>query len=230
MADDLQRKAAFDDRVPTLALLAFASASTDVLSFLALNEVFTSAMTGTTALLGMALGQGRALAAARALLALLGFVLGVVAGTLARGPDDHPRALAAVLGVEALCLGLFAVLWYALDRPAGNAIVYLLIFLSALGMGVQIIAARQVNLPGIPTIVFTSTLASIVMMATDAAARRRPLPVDARHQGAVFVTYLAAAVFAGWLASRNPGVLVLLPLGAVLAALALQLAPAPAKG
>jgi uncharacterized membrane protein YoaK (UPF0700 family) len=43
----------------TLALLAFASGTTDVLSFLALSGVFTSAMTGNTALLGLAAGQGQ---------------------------------------------------------------------------------------------------------------------------------------------------------------------------
>lgn len=229
MADVLRRKSDFERKELTLGLLAFASATTDVLSFLAFSEVFTSGMTGNTALLGLAVGQGRALAASRSLAALLGFMLGVFAGTLARGPGDHPRKLAAVLAVEALCLGLFAGLWHALDRPAGTGIVYALIFLSALGMGVQIIAARQVNLPAIPTIVFTSTLASIVMLATDAALRRRALPVDALRQSAIFATYLAGAVLAGWLASRHLGILVLLPLGAVLGALALQLRPARAS-
>jgi uncharacterized membrane protein YoaK (UPF0700 family) len=229
MAEVLRRISDLERRELTLALLAFGSATTDVLSFLALSEVFTSGMTGNTALLGLAVGQGRALAASRSLAALLGFMLGVAAGTLARGAGDHPRRLGTVLAVEALCLGLFAGLWHALDRPAGTGIVYALIFLSALGMGVQIIAARQVNLPGIPTIVFTSTLANIVMMVTDAALRRRALPVDTLRQSAVFVTYLAGAVLAGGLASRHLGILVLLPLGAVLGALALQLRPAQAR-
>ncbi|MGO8920012.1 MAG: YoaK family protein [Stellaceae bacterium] len=228
MADGLRLKSAFEGKELTLALLAFASATTDVLSFLAFSEVFTSAMTGTIALLGIAVGQGRALAATRSLAALLGFVLGVVAGTLARGAGDHPRGLAAVLGVEALCLGLFAGLWHAVDRPAGN-IVYALIFLSALGMGVQIVAARRVNLPGIPTVVFTSTLASMVMMATDAVIRRRPLPVDAVRQSVLLAIYLAGAMLAGALALRHRGILVMLPLGAVLCALALQLRPAQPK-
>ncbi|HXZ03067.1 MAG TPA: YoaK family protein [Stellaceae bacterium] len=228
MADALRRKSDVVHKELVLMLLAFASATTDVLSFLALSDVFTSGMTGNTALLGMAVGQGRALAASRSLAALLGFVLGVVAGTLARSPGDHPRKLAAVLAVEALCLGLFAGLWHGFDRPAGAGIVYALIFLSALGMGVQIIAARQVNLPGIPTIVFTSTIANVVMLATDAVVRRRAMPVDALRQSAVFAVYLAGAVLAGWLASRALGILVLLPLGAVLGALALQLRPSPA--
>lgn len=229
MADIMQWKSDIEQAEFTLALLAFASATTDVLSFLALNDVFTSGMTGNTALLGMAVGQGHALAAARSLAALLGFVLGVVAGTLARGAGDRHRGIVVVLVVEALCLGFFAGLWHATGQPAGTGIVYALIFLSALGMGIQIIAARQVNLPGIPTIVFTSSLATIVVAATEAVVRRQALPVDALRQSRVFAIYLAGAILAGWLATHHLGILVLLPLGAVLGALGLQLRPVLAR-
>lgn len=228
MADVVQRRSVLGEEL-TLALLGFASAATDVLSFIALSQVFTSAMTGNTALLGLAVGQGRLVAAARALAALLGFALGVCAGTLARGASDHPRGLPAVLAVEALCLGLFAALWYGFGEQAGGSLVYPLIFLSALGMGVQIVAARQVNLPAIPTVVFTSTLASMIMLAVDALLRRRPTPAAALQQSAVFAAYLAGVVLAGWLSARHLAILVLLPLGAVLCALALQLGPARAR-
>jgi uncharacterized membrane protein YoaK (UPF0700 family) len=46
-----------------LALLGFASGSMDALAFFNLGEVFPSAMTGNTALLGLALGQGHLIAA-----------------------------------------------------------------------------------------------------------------------------------------------------------------------
>lgn len=42
-----------------LTALALASGVTDVAAFLTLGDVFTSAMTGNTALLGVALSQGR---------------------------------------------------------------------------------------------------------------------------------------------------------------------------
>jgi uncharacterized membrane protein YoaK (UPF0700 family) len=213
----------------TLALLAIAAASSDVLSFLILREVFTSGMTGNTALLGLSLGQDRVLAASRAAVALLGFVLGVVAGTLAQGGPERPRPLALLLALEALCLGLFAALWHA-GWPEGDGFAYPLIFLSALGMGLQIVAARQINLPGLPTVVFTTTLASILITATTAARRRQALPIDAWRQVAIFFSYLAAAVLAGALALRAPGLLVLLPLAAVLAALALQWRSRPRAG
>lgn len=230
MADLVLRKPWLERPDATLALLAFASATTDVLSFLALGEIFTSAMTGNTAFLGLALGQGHALVACRALAALVGFTLGVVAGTLAAGGGDHARGLVWTLALEALCLGLFVVLWYALPRPLADGFIYVLIVLSALGMGAQLVAARRLNLPGVPTVVFTTTLGSIVMTLTHALLRREaPMP-EALRQSAVFATYLAGAVLAGVLAPSHLGILVLLPLGAVVAALGLQLAEEPPGG
>jgi uncharacterized membrane protein YoaK (UPF0700 family) len=229
MADVTTSEPGFNRKDLTLALLAFASSSTDVLSFLALSGVFTSAMTGNTALLGLALGQGQMLAASRSLAALLGFMAGVAVGTLMRGAGDRRRPLAWLLGLESMCLGLFALGWSTLDHPAGTGADYALIVLSALGMGMQSVAARTLNVPGITTVVFTSTLTGIVMTAVEAVIRRVALPFDAIRQLAVFSVYLLGAVLAGWLASRHIDILVGLPLLAVLGALALQFRRAPQK-
>lgn len=229
MADAVTSKPGFNRKALTLALMAFASSTTDVLSFLALSGVFTSAMTGNTALLGLALGQGQILAASRSLAALLGFIGGVAAGTLMRGAGDRRRPLAWLLGLEAMCLGLFALGWSTLDHPAGTGADYVLIVLSAVGMGMQSVAARTVNAPGITTVVFTSTLTSIVMTAIEVVIRRAALPFDAIRQLAVFSVYLLGAVFAGSIASQHTDILVGLPLLAVLCALALQYRRAPQK-
>ncbi len=219
----MAQRRSFGRSEATLALLAFASASSDVLSFLFFDEVFTSAMTGNTALLGLALGQGRGQApAATHAAALAGFVLGIVAGTVVEGEGKRPQAVAQVLGLEALCLGLFAVLWYSFVRPITGGLLYPLITLAALGMGLQIVAARLVNLPGIPTVVVTTTLTSIIMHAISAVRRREALPFDAWRQAAVFCSYGAGAVLAGALVTHQPGILVLQPLAAVLVALALR--------
>jgi uncharacterized membrane protein YoaK (UPF0700 family) len=220
----------FGRREATLALLALASASSDVLSFLFFHQVFTSAMTGNTALLGIALGQGQAPAAWHAAVALAAFVLGVVAGAVVAGEGQRPQALTQLLGLEALCLGLFAALWYGVVGPIEGGLLYPLIALAALGMGLQIVAARQVNLPGIPTVVVTSTLASIIMHAVAALRRHETLPFDAWRQGAVFASYAAGALLAGAVAAHHAGILVLLPLGAVLVALALRLSAPPQPG
>ena len=59
-----------------LALLALGAGSMDALGFFALGGALPSAMTGNTALLGLALGQGHPVAAAPPFAAGLGFVLG----------------------------------------------------------------------------------------------------------------------------------------------------------
>src|SRR5258705_1190466 len=65
-----------------LALLSFASGATDVLAFLKLVHLFTSAMTGNTAVLATAIGQGHLAAAGRSLTALVGFAFGVALATV----------------------------------------------------------------------------------------------------------------------------------------------------
>jgi uncharacterized membrane protein YoaK (UPF0700 family) len=65
MADVDSPKEHVDSGDVGLALLGFASGSMDALAFFDLGEVFPSAMTGNTALLGLALGQGNVIAASR---------------------------------------------------------------------------------------------------------------------------------------------------------------------
>jgi uncharacterized membrane protein YoaK (UPF0700 family) len=79
IAPDERRPARVDAAV---ALLAPGAGAMDALSFVALGQVFTAAMTGDTVLLGLAIGQGRILAAARSVAALGGFVAGAATGCL----------------------------------------------------------------------------------------------------------------------------------------------------
>jgi hypothetical protein len=64
---DLRWEVGFKDRLQHQHMLGFASGSMDALAFFNLGEVFPSAMTGNTALLGLALGQGDVIAASRPL-------------------------------------------------------------------------------------------------------------------------------------------------------------------
>jgi uncharacterized membrane protein YoaK (UPF0700 family) len=205
-----------------LALLTFVSSITDVLSFLALTNVFASAMTGNTALLGLAVGRGQIFAASRSASALAAFLLGVACGALLSRRASDRAALMALLALEALCFGAFCGIWVALEHPAGSAAVYLLIAFAATGMGIQAVAARRINAPSLPTVVFTTTLTNIVMAATDAVVRRASLSHDTKRQIGIFAVYLAGATVAGALATRHLDLLAVLPLIAVLMALAIE--------
>jgi uncharacterized membrane protein YoaK (UPF0700 family) len=223
-----------------LALLAFAAGSSDAVAFLALDGVFTSAMTGNTALLGIVLAQGRMDAAVHSLAALAGFILGAATAAAIierRRFAALSRVLRPLFALEGGCLACFAVAWSVLDRPFEGVALMGMIVMSAAAMGIQSAAARRINAPGINTIVFTSTLVSIVSSLTAAVVHRtRPLVAFAtRRQIAIFLAYAAGATLAGALVSHQVGWVVLTPLAAMAAAfmfceLGRQQACVPAAG
>lgn len=215
----------------TLAALAFVSGSADIFAFLKFHDVFTSAMTGNTALLGLALGQGHILAAQRSLAALFGFCCGSIAGTIANeAAARHTRArrLCLLIGAEAACLALVMVLWAITRHPVYGWPLYVMILTGAFAMGLQSIAAREINIPGINTVVVTNTL-TLVMSAVGAALRRAlrrrgradasPFsPVVLRQSGMLGI-YLGGAALSGLLAETLPGLIAIPALAAILFAL-----------
>lgn len=71
--------------VPTVALLSFVAGSMDAIASSKWGEVFTSAMSGNTVLLGIAAAQGNFTGAMRVLAAILGYVVGVALASLPFG-------------------------------------------------------------------------------------------------------------------------------------------------
>ena len=207
-----------------LALLGFASGSMDALAFLNLRQVFPSAMTGNTALLGLALGQGNLVAASRPFVAFAGFL--TAASAAAAGVDlwldgcPVSRTVRWLLAVEACLLAMFALAWQFVDPPISGVGLYGLIVLASSAMGIQSFAARLVDRPGITTVVFTSTLTAIATAVTAALARRpHRLPFATKRQIGMFLIYGAGAIVAGLLASEG-AVIAVLPFAAVIAAAA----------
>ena len=203
-----------------LALLALASGGTDVMAFLTLGNIFTSAMTGNMALLAIAVGQGRLISALLSFLALIGFVFGVVVATTIYDPGkSSARAvLRPLVALEIACLAAFAVAWYVVDRSLESAGLDALILLSATAMGIQGVIARHINAPGINTIVFTSTLVAIVMSATGALARpllHPPVRIRTARQIVIFLAYGLGGLLAAILISRDTGIIQWVPLLAV---------------
>lgn len=215
-----------DVRDIALALLALASGSTDVTAFLKLGNVFTSAMTGNTALLGIAIGHGSLAAASQSFSALVGFILGAAAATAIgdlRGDRiPLPSVLRRLLLLEALFLGGFAAAWSLIGHPVEGVALYGLIMASAAGMGIQSVVARKINAPGISTIVFTTTLTSIVMSVTGTVVRRSDratLAFSTKRQIGIFLAYGFGVVLAGALDWSGVGLVVWIPLAVVLCSL-----------
>jgi uncharacterized membrane protein YoaK (UPF0700 family) len=207
-----------------LALLAFASGSTDVMAFLLLGSIFTSAMTGNMALLAIAVGQGRFVSALLSLLALLGFVFGVALATAIYDPRMHPARLVLrpLFVLEIACLGGFAATWYFVDRSMQSLGLDALILLSATAMGIQGVIARHFNAPGINTIVFTSTLVSIVMSVTGAIAKPDlypPVRISTIRQIGIFLVYGFGGFVAAFIAWHRIGIIQWIPFLAVTCAI-----------
>ena len=206
--------------------LAFASGSLDVIAFLTLDRVFASAMTGNAALLGIAVSDGDWDAASRPALALVGFVFGAMASSAATDPKAatslRSAKLIGLLLFEATCLAVFALAWQTSGEFSDDVAQRLLILLCSFAMGVQGVAAKIVNAPGVNTIVFTSTLVAIVSSATNMLMRRHDGPqirTNTLHQLSNFAAYGAGALAAGMLAWNKFGLLAWLPVAAVVFAL-----------
>ncbi len=217
----------------SLALLAAAAGTLDVLGFLRLGPALMSAMTGNGALLGLAIGQHQFGAALHSLAAFGGFVVGVACGALLLNDAEtgwSPR-VTAVVAIEAVLLGAFALLWLASADPRSDAAIYVLVLLASSGMGLQSAAVRQLRIPGVTTTFFTGTLTSIVISAVRIAEPplgTRKLPSSAIPQLVALAAYVGAAASAGLAASHGVAAIALLPVTAavvVLAARAVREAP-----
>ena len=118
-----------------LALLSFAAGSMESLGFLTLGDVFTSAMTGNTILLGIALGPGRMSAALHSLAAVIGYAVGIAAAAMPvrTTRPDVERALA----LEFIFLAGFAGLCTVCGGPTSPSAIYGLIIVSAVAIELQ---------------------------------------------------------------------------------------------
>jgi len=208
----------------SLALLAAAAGTLDVLGFLRLGPVLMSAMTGNGALLGLAIGRHQLAAALHSGAAFGGFVVGVAGGGLLLhdARDGWSPRVTVVVAIEAMLLGAFALLWLTSD-PRSETVIYTLILLASGGMGLQSAAVRQLRIPGVTTTFFTGTLTSIVTSAVRAAepsAGKQKLPSSAIPQLVALAAYVGAAACAGLAATHEIAAVALLPVTAVVVALA----------
>ena len=203
-----------------MILLSFAAGSTDGIAFLALSGVFTSAMSGNTILLGLAIGQGHFAAALHSLIAILGYVAGVSLASLSLAKLG--RGSGWTLSLEALFLAAFAAIWFFFGASDRAPILYGLIVLSAIAMGLQGAIGRSLGVPGVMTVIFTSTYTAIVGdFIARALSREKPLLTGlAARQISALAAYLGGAAVAGAMTIHWLQAAPFLPLTAVLMLLA----------
>lgn len=152
-----------------LVVLTMTSGCVDAISFLALGQVFTAAMTGNTVLFGLALARTHDLVALSYAVALLGFVIGAAIGAMILGrhakQSGWSTSVTWTIFAELLALLLFAVLTWHTGKILPGAKADILIGILAIGMGLQGVAARRIGVNGVTTTVITSTLTGLVESA-----------------------------------------------------------------
>ncbi|HKO04908.1 MAG TPA: YoaK family protein [Candidatus Acidoferrales bacterium] len=215
-------------------LLAWAAGSVDAIAYLGLGHVFTANMTGNMVLLGLTLGQGQGLAAIANVVALAGFVFGVIIGavSVAEGgkPGEWDRRVSRAFLWEGMLIAAFTVVWHVAPgrEVRGSGAFYALIALSAMAMGLQSAAVRRLNLPGVATTYVTGTMTSVVAGLTsrllgkaaestgkEASVEKLRWKHQVRLQAGVLVTYGLAAVASGLFQKRVPRLVAVTPLVAV---------------
>ena len=150
-----------------VGLLAFASGSLDVVSFLRLGNVFASVMTSNMVLVAVAVVRKDGELGTRCAVALAGYIAGVAVAASVAAPPTHRSGIGtgrftSLLAGEAVVLAGFTAGWVATDgRPGGGAQIVLLAIV-AVGMGAQSVAAKTLGDPNAGTTFFTGTLTGLV--------------------------------------------------------------------
>ena len=179
-----------------LGVLTVTTGLVDAVSVLGLGRVFTANMTGNVVFLGFAAVGTPGFSVARAVVSLVGFVVGALLGGrlgVAMAGVARRRWLLTVAVVEA---GLFfGATWVAIgyDMVAFTPVpaLYALIILTAVAMGLRSATVRRLAVPDLTTTVLTMTLTGIAADSTLAGGRN---PRLGRRLGAALAICAGSAV------------------------------------
>lgn len=128
--------------------LAAASGATDAIGYPGLGHVFTSAMTGNLALLGIALAHLDGVRIGRVLVSLICYMVGAAVGArIARTPEPGdpvwPQAITRALAIEALFFAAYAAVWWTVGAGPDVDTKGLLLGLGAIALGIQSSAMQR---------------------------------------------------------------------------------------
>ncbi|HZC06680.1 MAG TPA: YoaK family protein [Ktedonobacterales bacterium] len=217
-----------------LIVLAAVAGYADAVSYVTLGHVFIANMTGSTVLLGLNLAETNWLYALRAIIALLGFGLGVAVGAAIVDPVDHNAVwsctVTRALWVEVGILTLFSALGIALGASLKNGPVYTLIALASCAMGIQSVAIRALGVADITTTYISGTWVGLFAglsrylrsetVSQDKGQRRVASLYPQERDARLLLAYIISALLCGLLvvSSGNIGPrLALIPIAPMLA-------------
>lgn len=146
--------------------LAATSGATDAIGYLSLGHVFTSAMTGNLALLGISLAHHNGERAGRVLASLACFMIGAALGARiarSRKADDSvwPPAITRALAIEVVLFVMYAACWWSVGARPDIAAKAVLLGLGAVALGIQSSAMQSFGV-GLNTTFLSGSLTTLV--------------------------------------------------------------------
>jgi uncharacterized membrane protein YoaK (UPF0700 family) len=204
-------------RALSLVLLSVAAGCVDAIAFLHAGA-FPANMTGNSVVLALALARTGIAGALPSALALLGFVIGAIAGarlTLEPGREWSRRVDFTLLAAGGLCLVAAATIGFS-----GDVHMTALVLCASVAMGMQSAAVQHLNIPGVATVFVTGTLTAAITrfvgMTVPASPEHRP---DPWLPTISWIAYFLGALVGGLQSHWNNPVPIVLP-GIILAAVA----------
>lgn len=199
-----------------LIFLCLSAGIVDVIGYLSLGHVFTANMTGNIVLLGIAAGSSLQLTAFHSIIALSGFVLGVLLAVVIGGKHEKmfwPKAVTRIFILEVIILLLFALMT---NFPYIQGAYFMLIILLSMAMGIQTTAARKLDVAGISTTVLTNTLANLfedlVQRLSNREKRKAPIERVSLMRIGSIVFYCLGAAIAAYTDAYDPFIIIWLPI------------------
>ena len=200
--------------------LAVASGATDAIGYLALGNVFTSAMTGNLALLGIALAHRDGERIGRVLVSLICYMAGAAIGArIARTPRPGdpvwPPAITRALAIEAVFFVAYAATWWAVGARSDIFAKAALLGLGAIALGIQSSAMQRFGGDvGLNTTFLSGSLIRLIgLLATGQRFR------DSRHHLLVLIGLVCGCFLGALLVLKAPAFAPAVPLVAVAVAL-----------
>ncbi|TXK33984.1 YoaK family protein [Nonomuraea sp. C10] len=193
-------------------VLTVGTGAVDAASFIRLGGVFSSVMTGNLVVSGYAIGTGDLGHLLTTVTAVIGYVLGVAAGTGVAGRGG----MIAVLGAELLALVAFAVGWEVTGGRPSAVALHVLLVLTAMAMGLQSAAMRALGgRRVVSTTYLTGTLTGVIAALLTSGGLAGAMVRDIAILTAVVVGAAAGTL----VVTLVPAALPAIPLVTVLAAL-----------
>ncbi len=179
----------------------------DAISFIGLN-VFASVLTGNTVLLGLGISTGNILNVIVPLVAITGFIGGVVLGNRLAEPNLDfqkkiwPATVTRTLFVEVIVLSIFTAGGFIVGKGISGLALCFFIMLATIAMGIQSSAVRALGVPHISTTYITGTWTNLIISLTGQQTVKTLTDNDERKSGlllsiGVIIIYILSAIVGG---------------------------------